>query len=267
MVLIRQALAGDISGAPAIVPPEILGDFSYLWSNNSIGFGNDPDEYRTQQLGLQIDFSSRLGLVFDYSILTAGQVNPVLRDFAGRLDEISLTLIYEIYRDRPDSNNFANVEIGAGFRAYGDFDGGRMQNGIHRLINNTVDDYPYVDTENNMAIFLLKGDYQKLYQLPLGSDTKNNWRFGYWLDATGLISTDRQWDAALAANAMVRNHNMTFWLGIREDWRENYEIDFVQQATALSESRTSLTFGIGVGPVLFEPCKDSVINTHTVDLY
>ena len=48
---------------------------------------------------------------------------------------------------------------------------------------------------------------------------------------------------------------MTLWLGVREDWRENYDLDFVQQATALSESGTSLTFGIGVGPVLFETAQ------------
>jgi hypothetical protein len=103
-----------------------------------------------------------------------------------------------------------------------------------------------------MAIFLLKGDYQKLYPLPLSSDTKNAWQAGYWFGATGLISTDRQWDAALSANAVMRNQSMTFWLGLREDWRENYEQDFVQESTALSESGTSLTFGVGVGPVLFE---------------
>ena len=252
MAVTCQAHAGDISGAPAILPLETLGDFSSLWSNNIISLGHEPDEYRTQQLGLQIDFSPRWGLVFDYSILTAGQPNPVLRDFAGRLDEISLSLMYELYRDRPDSNNFTIVEMGAGFRAYGNFDGGRMQNGLHRLINNGVDDYPYVDTETNMAIFWLKGDYQKLYPLPLSSDTKNAWQAGYWLGATGLISAERQWDAALSANAVVRNQVMTLWLGLREDWRENYELDFVQQATALSESGTSLAFGVGVGPVLFE---------------
>ena len=178
MVLTQRAYAGDISGAPALVPPETLGDFTSLWSNNFISLNHEPDEYRTQQLGLQIDFSPRWGLVFDYSILTAGQPNPVLRGFAGRLDEISLSLMYELYRDRPDSNNFTIVEMGAGFRAYGNFDGGRMQNGLHRLINNVVDDYPYVDTETNMAIFWFKGDYQKFYPLPFSCDTKNAWQAG-----------------------------------------------------------------------------------------
>lgn len=252
LVLTRQAHTGDISGAPAIVPPESLGNFSSLWSNNIISLGHEPDEYRTQQLGLQIDFSPQWGLVFDYSILTAGQTNPVLRDFAGRLDEMSLSLMFELYRDQLASNSLGIIQAGAGIRAYGDFDGGRMQNGLHRLINNVVDDYPYVDTKTNMAIFWFKGDYQKLYPLVLSSNTKTLWRIGYWLGATGLISSEREWDAALSANAVVRSQNMTLWLGLREDWRENYELDFVQQATALSESGTSLAFGVSVGPVLLE---------------
>jgi hypothetical protein len=252
MVLSRQVHAGEISGTPAMVPPETLGDFSSLWTNNVINSGFEPDEYRTHQLGLQFDISPRWGLVFDYSILTADKNNPVLQDFTGRLDEMSLSLMHELYRDRPDSNNFAILEMGAGIRTYGDFDGNRIQNGFHRLINNGVDYYPYLETETNMAIFLLKGDYQKLYPLPLSKDTKNTWQAGYWLGATGLVSTESQWDAALSANAVIRNQTMAFWLGLREDWRENYELDFVQQATALTESGTSLTFGIGAGPVVFE---------------
>jgi hypothetical protein len=252
MMLTRQANAGDISGAPAILPPETLGDFSSLWSNNFISSGHEPDEYRTQQLGLQFDFSSRWGLVFDYSILTVGQSNPVLQDFAGRIDEISLSFMYEFYRNQSYSNSLGIIQAGAGLRAYGDFDGGYMQNGLHRLINNGVDDYPYVDTETKMAIFWLKGDYQKLYPLSWGGEIKNFWQFGYWLGGTGLVSTDRQWDASLAANAVMRNKSMTLWLGVREDWRENYELDFVQQATALSESGTSLAIGVGVGPLIFE---------------
>ena len=252
MALPCQVKAGDISGTPVIVPPETLGNFTVLWSNNIFNLDSEPDEYRTQQLGLQFDISPRWGLVFDYSMLTAGQPNPVLRDFAGRLDEISLSLMYELYRTQPNPNNIGIIDVGAGFRAYGDFAGGRMQNGFHRLIQNDVDDYPYVDTETNMAIFWLKGDYQKLYPLMSSGEHATTWRAGYWLDATGLFSTDRQWDASLSANAVLRNQDMTIWMGLREDWRENYEQDFVQQATAWSESGTSLALGVGFGPVLFE---------------
>lgn len=251
-ILAPQGYAGDIAGAPALVPPDSLGIFSILWNNNIISLEHEPDEYRTQQLGVQFYFSPKWGIVFDYSILTAGQENPVLRDFAGRLDQFSLSLMYELYRNQTESNSIAIVEAGTGFRAYGNFDGRYMQNGFHRLINNVVDDYPYVDTETNMATFWLKGDYQKLYPFVLSDKKYSSWRVGYWLSATGLVSTDHEWDAALTANAVMNNQNMTLWLGVREDWRENYKLDFVQQATALTESGTSLDFGIGVGPVLFE---------------
>ena len=252
MVLSAQGHAGDIAGAPAIVPPESLGDFSFLWSNDFFGRGGVADDYRTQQFGLQIKVSPRWGLIVDHSILTASEANPVLPGYAGRLDQLSLSLMYELLRKQAGANELALINAGAGVRAYGDFGGSRIQNSLHRLINNGVNGAPYVDTATNLGIFWLKGDYQKLYPLPLLGETKNAWGAGYWLDATGLISSDRQWDAALAANVVVQNQNLRLWLGVREDWRENYTLDFVQQATALSEAGTSLVFGVGFGPVLFE---------------
>jgi len=244
--------AGDITGAPVVLPPQMLGDFSFLWSNDFFGSGGEPDDYRTQQLGLQIELKSKWGLIIDHSILTAGKDNPVLPGTSGRLDQVSLSFMYDIYRLEADRNQFGNIKAGAGFRSYGDYGGSRMQNSFHRLVNSSGDDYPYVDTNNNTAIVWLKGDFQKLYQLQPAVTAETGWRAGYWLDATALGSTDGQWDATLAANAVVRNQAMTLWLGLREDWRENYDADFVQTATAQSESGTSLTFGVGIGPLVFE---------------
>lgn len=244
--------AGDITGAPAVLPPQLLGDFSSLWSNDYFGSGGESDDYRTQQLGLQIELKSKWGLIFDHSILTASKDNPVLPGTSGRLDQVSLSLVYDIYRHEADRNQLGNIKAGAGFRSYGNFGGSRIQNSFHRLVNSSGDDYPYVDTKNNTAIVWLKGDYQKLYQLQPTVTAETGWRAGYWLDATALGSTDGQWDATLSVNAVVRNQSTTAWLGVREDWRENYDADFVQTATAQSESGTSLTFGVGVGPVIFE---------------
>ena len=244
--------AGDITGAPVVLPPQVLGDFSFLWSNDFFGSGGESDDYRTQQLGLQIELKSKWGFIFDHSILTAGKDNPVLPGTSGRLDQLSLSFMFDIYRDEADRNQFGNIKAGAGFRSYGDFGGSRMQNSFHRLVNSSGDDYPYVDTKNNTAIVWLKGDFQKLYPLQPAVTAETGWRAGYWLDATALGSTDGQWDATLAANAVVRNQSMTLWLGLRQDWRENYDADFVQTATAQSESGTSLTFGVGIGPVVFE---------------
>lgn len=252
MVLTGQAYAGDIAGVPAAVPPESMGDFSFLWSNDFFGRGGESDDYRTQQLGLQTNLSPGWSLVFDHSILTAGETNPVLPGDAGRLDQLSLSLGYEVYHHQPNTNSLGIIEAGTGIRAYGNFGGSRIQNSLHRLINNGVNGSAYVETETSMAIFWLKGDYQKLYPLPLESEAYTSWQTGYWLDVTGLVSTDRQWDAMVAANAVIRKDDTKLWLGVREDWRENYETDFVQQATALSESGTSVVFGAGYGPVLFE---------------
>lgn len=257
VVLHGQVKAGDIPGAPAVMPPEVLGDFSFLLSNNFLFLvnGHEPDEYRTQQIDIQFNIFPRWGIVFDYSILTAGQPNPALTNYAGRIDQVSLSLMYELYRTQSNPDHLGIIEVGTGFRSYGDFDGSEMHNGFHRLFKIGNDDYPYVDTETTMGIFLLKGDYQKLHPLILSGDHKTSWRVGYWVGATGLISTDNQLDVSLSANALVRNKSMTLWLGLREDWRENYELDFVQQATSWSESGTSLVFGIGNGPVLFETAQ------------
>ena len=247
--------AGDITGAPAVLPPELLGDFSFLWANDFFGSGGVSDDYRTQQLGLQIKLGSKWGLIFDHSILTASNDNPVLPGASGRLDQVSLSLMYDIYHTNSGEKHFGGVKAGTGFRSYGNFGGNRMQNGFHRLVNSSGDDYPYVDKENTTAIVWLKGDYQKLYQLQPAETTKTGWRAGYWLDATALGSADGQWDTTLSANVVVRSQTTTIWLGLREDWRENYDADFVQTATALSETGTSLTFGFGVGPILFETAQ------------
>ena len=244
--------AGDITGAPVVMPPQLLGDFSFLWSNDFLGSGGESDDYRTQQLGLQIELKSKWGLIFDHSILTASKNNPVKTGASGRLDQVSLSLMYDVYREETNKDQFGNVKAGAGVRLYGDYGGSRMQNGFHRLLDISNNDYPYVDTENNTATLWLKGDYQKLYQLQPVITAESGWRAGYWLDVTALATADGQWDATLSANAVIRNRFTTLWLGLREDWRENYDADFVQIATAQSESGTSVTFGIGAGPVVLE---------------
>ena len=247
--------AGDITGAPAVLPPQLLGNFSFLWSNDFFGSGGVSDDYRTQQLGLQIKLKPKWGLIFDHSILTTSEDNAVLPGVSGRLDQISLSLMYDIYLQEVEENYLAEIKAGVGFRSYGNFGGSRMQNGFHRLINSSGDNYPYVDTKNTTAIAWVMGNYQRLYQLQplIGSDT--GWRAGYWLNATTLASADGEWDAALAANAVIRNQAVAIWLGLREDWRENYDADFVQKATAESETGTSLTLGLSMGPVLFETAQ------------
>ncbi len=241
--------AGDITGAPVVLPPELLGNFTFIWNNDFFGSGGATDDYRTQQLGFQIHFDSKWGLIFDHSLLTASQNNPVMPGTTGRLDQVSLSVMYDIYRMKADDKYHAEIKAGAGLRAYGNYGGSRIQNSFHRLLNISGNTFPYVDTENNTLVIWLKGDYQQLYDVqPAGA----GWHAGYWLNATALGSADGQWDATLSANVVVRKHKLSGWLGLREDWRENYDADFVQIATAQSEAGTSLTLGLGIGPVLFE---------------
>jgi hypothetical protein len=256
LTLSEQSIAGDISGAPASLPPHTLGDFSFILSNNffSLIRDHEPDEYRTQQTGIQFDIVPGTGIVIDYSILTAGQPNPVKRDFAGIIDQISLSIKHELYHTDTGPDDLGVINAGAGIRSYGDFGGNRIQGGFHRLTNNDVDDYPYVDTETTMAIFWLNGNYQKLYEL-MKTDDNSSWKAGLWLAGTALVSTQSQWDASVSASALARHSSLKLWLGLRQDWRENYESDFVQESTAISESGTSLTFGIGSGPIVFETAQ------------
>ncbi len=256
LALPEQLVAGDIAGAPASLPPQTLGDFSFILSNNffSLVREHEPDEYRTQQIGIEFDIFPGTGIVFDYSILTAGQPNPVKYTFAGIIDQISLSISHELYRTDAGPDNLGVIDVGAGIRTYGDFGGNRIQSGFHRLTNNDVDDYPYVNTDTTMAIFWLNGDYQKLFELS-NADNNSSWKAGFWLDATALGSSQSLWDASVSANALARNKSLKLWLGLKQDWRENYESDFVSEATALSESGTSLTFGIGSGAIAFETAQ------------
>lgn len=249
--------ANDIPGAPAALPPEVLGDFSFLLSNNFffVDGQHELDEYRTNQIGFQFNIFPRWDIVFDYSILTMRTYPPTPTYYSERIDQVSLSLMYELYRTQSNPDDLGIIELGTGFRSYGNFDGGKMHSGFHHLFNIDDDDYPYVDTKTTVGTLLLKGDYQKLQPLILSDDYKTSWRIGYWVGATGLISTDNQRDFSLSANALMRKKNMTLWLGIREDWRENYDLNFVQQATSWSESGTSLVFGIGNGPLLFETAQ------------
>ena len=201
--------AGDITGAPAVLPPQMLGNFTFLWSNDFFGSGGESDDYRTQQLGVQIELKSKWGFIIDHSILTAGEDNPVLPGTSGRLDQVSLSFMYDIYRQEADRYQFGNIKAGAGFRAYGNFGGSRMQNSFHRIVNSSSYLYPYVDTKSSTAIIWLKGDYQKLYPLQSADSLETAWQAGYWLDATTLLSADGQRDATLSANAVVRNQTKT----------------------------------------------------------
>ena len=205
LALTRQVSAGDITGAPAIVPPEGLGDFSFLWGNDFFGRGGESDDNRTQQLGLQVNVSPQWGLVFDHSILTANENNPVLPGNSGRLDQVSLSLMYELYREQSGPDSLRLIQAGAGLRAYGDYGGSRGQNGIHRLINNPVNDSPYVDTETNMAIAWLKGDYQKLYPLPWDSKKKPH--------GGPVIGWMQRVSSVLSANGMLHYRPMR-WCAI-----------------------------------------------------
>jgi hypothetical protein len=116
-----------------------------------------------------------------------------------------------------------------------------------------------VDTERTDGLIWLQGNLQYLKPrvMPnwlgwLGVD----WSTGYWLYAATLATTDRQWDGSVNASALAVKGPWKLWLGLRTDWREGYDRDVVQAATAANEEGTSFSFGLALGSLVLETSQN-----------
>lgn len=140
VLLYGPALAGEIPGLPAGLPPFIERDLELNFSNDFLGRGAATDDFRTQQTSLMARFGERwMGLV-DHSILTLNdEIVP------GRTDQLSVSVGYFLISDGHDKLT-NSVAIGAGLRSTGNFSGEALQNGFHRLVDSGVVSLPYTDT-------------------------------------------------------------------------------------------------------------------------
>lgn len=257
--------AGDIPGIPSTLPPGLHEEFQIQLSNDFFTLLDNADDFRTQQTSISAYLNSNWMLILDQSLLTVRGPRPELPDppgTEGRLDQISASLAYQYYR-KEQSDKLDQLLLGAGLRSYGDFAGARIQNGVHRILNDDLLDLPYVDTSRTDAVVWLRGSHHR-YLFPTDkAPTKSNWRLGYWLDGSALQTSDGQFDATLGAYGLVKYKEMDAWFGLRGDWRNGYDRDLVQQAVAEHESGAALAFGLAYGPVRLETVEGIGDNSNS----
>ncbi len=253
--------AGEIPAVPPRLPPILLDTLHLNWGNDVFTLGGTQDDFRTQQVFLSARLSDRWILSIDHSILTfrgptRNEPDPIGTE--GRLDQLSTSFGYMLYQ-RQEPSFELETSSGLGFRASGNLAGARIQNGFHRLIDNGLIDLPYVDTERTDGLIWLQGNlqYLKPHVMPdwlgwLGAD----WRSGYWLYAATLATTDLQWDGTANVSALAAKGPWKLWLGLRADWREGYDRDIVQTATAANEEGTSFSFGLALGSLVLETTQN-----------
>jgi hypothetical protein len=253
--------AGEIPGTPSRLPPMMMNTLHLDWGNDFFGKLGTSDDFRTQQVSFFVRLSDRWLLSADHSTLTfrgPTRHDPDPAGTEGRLDQISSSLGYLLHSSK-DLSSQLDISSGLGFRASGNFAGARIQNGFHRLIDSGIINLPYVDTERTDGLIWLQGNFQYLKPrvMPIWLQwLGTGWQGGFWLFATTLVTTDAQWDGIVNASGLAAKGPWKMWLGLRADWREGYDRDVVQAATAASEDGTSLSLGVAFGPLVLETTQD-----------
>ncbi len=250
-LLSLSALAGEIPGLPTPTLPNIPREAIVTLGNDLLAGGSTIlDDSRTQQLMLETKLGDRWELALDHSILTY-EAEGFELDW-GRLDQLSGSLGYRLLQ-ADESSGGLNFMVGAGFRSYGKYGGAEIQNGFHRLIGDRIFDLPYVETNREDLTLWLRGETHG--DMPWDSLRNlfgEKGQVGYWVHATALATHDGQWDVTTAAHLTFSRAWFNAWLGLRADWREGYDRDLIQIATADSEETTYGVFGMRIGPLLLE---------------
>jgi hypothetical protein len=120
-----------------------------------------------------------------------------------------------------------------------------MQNGFHRLIDSGVDVLPYSPVDETYLTAWVDADRYRLWK------EAGDWRFGYWLNARALVTSDGQLDSAVSALGVASRRMLDIWAGLRHDWRSGYD-EAVQRATAAEEQDLALVLGVRFGSLVLE---------------
>lgn len=243
--------AGEIPGMLSQAPPFIERDFEINFSNDFLGRGGSVDDFRTQQIILSARIADRWLAILDHSILTLDDTLD-----GNRLDQLSGSLGYEIIGVKT-ADRRSRLLAGAGFRASGEYAGERMQNGFHRLIMSGVTPLDYVETSRTDGTFWIDGEYHRVLKPATANGYLASWDRGYWVRGNSLLTTDGQWDVALGAYAVASRESLAFWFGLRNDWRNGYDRDVVQVATAEAEQDLSVVLGFRFGALMLETVQQT----------
>jgi len=254
IISVLSVVSGLASGAqiPGVTPPSppsLERQVEIFFGNDFLGRGGDIDDYRTQQLAVIAALGDRWSVLVEHSILT---LEKPKQGVPGRLDQLAGSLSYRLI-DTENSSRASVLEVGGGFRYSGELAGARIQNGFHQLINSSIKDMPYVDTDRVDATVWVRldrnGTLKRDVSVPLlGSD----WQFGYWGRAASLVTSDGQWDTNLGLMGVASKGGFQAWIGAQADWREGYDRDNVQRETAEFEDGAGLVLGFRYGPLIIE---------------
>ena len=142
--------------------------------------------------------------------------------------------------------------LGTGLRNTGNFAGARMQNGFHRLIGSDIETMKYVATDRTDATLWIAADRYRWLRYATSSGFFGGWRTGYWVRGSMLLTSDGQADSSVGAYAVTSKNTIDLWLGLRRDWRNGYDRDIVQMATADAESDVGVVLGVRFGAFMLE---------------
>ena len=239
--------AGEISGLPAHLPPTVRPDYTFFLGNDFAASGTS-DDYRTEQMIVSARVRDSWLAVLDHSILTR---EDMANDQLGRIDTMTLSLGYEFLHVADDLKR-SSMLAGFAVRAVGNYEGERIQNGFHRLIESDTDAIPYTDTrQTDPAAWFLAEHYQQLRKAT-GDGFFGGWNVGYWARAGAFVTADGQLDAVAGLYAVAARNPWDLWLGVRRDWRNGYDADFVLRDAAAEESKMAVSFGVRFGAMVLE---------------
>jgi hypothetical protein len=246
---VARGWAGEIPGVP---PPRLprLDVVAELYDvNDNLGRGKAVDDFRTEQLGVVVNFGERWLAAVDDSVLTLDKYAN--SDPDGRLDQLSASVGYRLLK-RDSRMAGTAINVGAGVRVTNNFGGAQIQNGFHQIVSDRIVTSPYVDSDDTDLTTWVQADHTG--SLPWGRDATGTdaWQPGYWLHGATLVTSDGQWDGTAIANLTLGRGLLDFWLGLRGDWRSGYDQDPVQSRVADNEAGAYVSVGVRYGPVVVE---------------
>jgi hypothetical protein len=186
--------------------------------------------------------------LLDHSIFTREDIAAAER---GRIDTMTLSLGYEFFSVVTAAQQ-TSLLAGFAIRAVGNYEGERIQNGFHRLIESDTEAIPYTGTkQTDPAAWVLAQQHRRLLAAT-GDGFLNGWDIGYWARAGALATTDGQLDGVAGLYAVASRSRWDVWLGLRRDWRSGYDADFVLRDAAAEEDAAAVAFGVRFGALVLE---------------
>lgn len=246
-ILSAASDAGEISGLPPHLAPTVRPDYSFYLGNDFAAAGTS-DDFRTEQMIATGRIGASWLAIVDHSIFTREDLPEPAR---GRIDTLTLSLGYEVLHTA-DAGQSTSMIAGLALRGVGNFEGERIQNGFHRLVESDTSAIPYTDTRRtDPAAWLLAEHYRRLRPSAAGGFAAG-WDVGYWVRAGALAAGGGRLDAVAGLYLLGSRRLWDVWLGIRRDWRDGYDTDFVLRDTADEEDKTAVSTGFRFGTLVFE---------------